>query len=88
MSVMFYVSNFNPSLFIVSNQKYNVSKYLSYPKYINYMLNATVYDYAESFYSIHLYIIVQCILLLEEPNDKAWVKGADVELGLCSKRYT
>ncbi len=40
------------------------------------MLNATVYDYTESFYCIHLYIIVQCILLLEEPNDKAQVKGA------------
>ncbi len=40
------------------------------------MLNATVFDYTESFYCIHLYIIVQCILLLEEPNDKARVKGA------------
>jgi hypothetical protein len=40
------------------------------------MLNATVYDYTESFCCIHLYIIVQCILLLEEPNDKAQVKGA------------
>ncbi len=40
------------------------------------MLNATVYDYTESFYCIHLYIIAQCILLLEEPNDKARVKGA------------
>ncbi len=40
------------------------------------MLNATVYDYTESFYCIHLYIIVQCILLLEEPSDKAQVKGA------------
>jgi hypothetical protein len=40
------------------------------------MLNATIYDYTESFYCIHLYIIVQCILLLEEPNDKAQVKGA------------
>jgi hypothetical protein len=40
------------------------------------MLNATVYDYTESFYCIHLYIIVQCILLLEEPNDKVRVKGA------------
>jgi hypothetical protein len=59
---MFYVSNFNPSLFIVSNQKYNISKYLSYPKYTYYMFkpmfNATVYDYTESFYSIHLSIIV------------------------------
>ena len=73
---MFYVSNFNPSLFIVSNQKYNVSKYLSYLKYTYYMLNATVYDYTESFYCIYLYIIVQCILLLEQPDDKAQVKGA------------
>ncbi len=73
---MIYVSNFNPSLFIVSNQKYNVSKYLSYLKYTYYMLNATVYDYTESFYCIYLYIIVQCILLLEEPNDKARLKGA------------
>ncbi len=40
------------------------------------MLNATVYDYTESFYCIHSYIIVQCILLLEEPNEKAQVKGA------------
>ena len=40
------------------------------------MSNATVYDYTESFYCIHLYIIVHCILLLEEPNDKAQVKGA------------
>ncbi len=39
------------------------------------MLNATVYDYTESFY-FHLYIIVQCIFLLEEPNDKTRVKGA------------
>jgi hypothetical protein len=36
MSVMFYVSKFNPSLFIVSNQKYKISNYLSYPKYICY----------------------------------------------------
>ncbi len=40
------------------------------------MLNATVYDYMESFYCIHLYIILHCILSLEEPNDKARVKGA------------
>ena len=40
------------------------------------MLNATVYDYTESFYCIHLYFIVQCILLLEQPDDKAQVKGA------------
>ena len=40
------------------------------------MLNATVYDNTESFYCIHLYVIVQCTLLLEEPNDKAQVKGA------------
>jgi hypothetical protein len=73
---MFYVSNFNPSLFIVSNHKYNVSKFLSYPKKKYYMLNATVYDYTESFYCVHLYIIVQCILLLEQPDDKAQVKGA------------
>ncbi len=66
---MFYVSNFNPSLFIVS-------KYSSYPKYTYYMLNTTVYDYTESCYCIHLYIIVQSILLFEEPNDKARVKGA------------
>ncbi len=71
MSVMFYVSNFNPSLFIVSNQKYNISKDLSYPKYMYHMLNATVYNYTESFYCIHLYIIVKFISLLEEPNDKA-----------------
>ena len=44
--------------------------------FLYYMLNATVYDYTESFYCIHLYTIVQCILLLEEPNDKAQVKGA------------
>ena len=58
ISVMFYVSDFNPSLFIVSNKKYNISKYLSYPKYTYDMFNATVYEYRESFYCIHLYIIV------------------------------
>jgi hypothetical protein len=40
------------------------------------MLNATVYDNTELFYCIHLYFIVQCILLLEQPDDKAQVKGA------------
>ncbi len=35
------------------------------------MLNATVYNNTESFYSIHSYFIVQCILLLEQPDDKA-----------------
>ncbi len=40
------------------------------------MLHATVYDNTESFYCIHLYFIVQCILLLEQPDDKAQVKGA------------
>ncbi len=40
------------------------------------MLNATVYDNTDSFYCIHLYFIVQCILLLEQPDDKARVKGA------------
>ncbi len=40
------------------------------------MLNATVYDNTELFYCIHLYFVVQCILLLEQPDDKARVKGA------------
>ncbi len=44
--------------------------------YIYYMLNATAYDNTESFYCILLYFIVQCILLLEQPDDKARVKGA------------
>ncbi len=44
--------------------------------YIYYILNATVYDNTESFYCILLYFIVQCILLLEQPDDKAQVKGA------------
>ncbi len=34
-----------------------------------------VYDNTESFYCIHLYFIVQCILF-EQPDDKARVKGA------------
>ncbi len=40
------------------------------------MLNATIYGNTESFYCILLYFIVQCILLLEQPDDKARVKGA------------
>ncbi len=40
------------------------------------MLDATVYDNTELFYCIHLYFLVQCILLLEQPDDKARVKGA------------
>ncbi len=35
-----------------------------------------VYDNTELFYCIHLYFKVQCILLLEQPDDKAQVKGA------------
>ncbi len=40
------------------------------------MLNATVFDNTELFYCIHLYFIVQCILLLLQPDDKLRVKGA------------
>jgi hypothetical protein len=40
------------------------------------MLNATVYDNTKFFCCIHLYFIVQCILLLEQPDDKARMKGA------------
>jgi hypothetical protein len=44
--------------------------------YMYHMLNATVYDSTKSFYCTHLYFIVQCILLLEQPDDTARVKGA------------
>jgi len=43
--------------------------------YILYV-KCKVYDNTESFYCIHLYFIVECILLLEQPDDKARVKGA------------